>query len=308
MHPYDILVSCFRLWVIGFFALIFAAGCATRATSPAAVAAKHGLVQTELQGTVFTHTAYHTPASSQSHDSSQPLLWVFIDGDGRPWINGGREPAENPTTTRPLALELAAQMQRPVLYVGRPCYDRKTMESVCTFTWWTDARYSSTVVESMVAAIRRYQEESHFERLVLVGYSGGGVLAELVAHELCGVTAVVTIAANLAVGLVAALHLYFLVLEMFLWDKPLGLRTFRMTPEYAKASKTLAANQGLYNGFLVAGLAWGLALGAAGDPIKMFFLGCVIVAGVFGALTVSRRILWVQALPGALALILVWLS
>jgi putative membrane protein len=115
----------------------------------------------------------------------------------------------------------------------------------------------------------------------------------------------VTIAANIAVGLVAALHLYFLVLEMFLWDKPLGLRTFCMTPEYAKASKTLAANQGLYNGFLVAGLAWGLALGPAGDAIKLFFLGCVIVAGVFGAVTVSRRILWVQALPGAVALVLV---
>jgi putative membrane protein len=115
----------------------------------------------------------------------------------------------------------------------------------------------------------------------------------------------VTIAANIAVGLVAALHLYFLVLEMFSWDKPLGLRTFCMTPEYAKASKTLAANQGLYNGFLVAGLAWGLALGPAGDAIKLFFLGCVIVAGVFGAVTVSRRILWVQALPGAVALVLV---
>jgi putative membrane protein len=115
----------------------------------------------------------------------------------------------------------------------------------------------------------------------------------------------VTIAANIAVGLVAALHLYFLVLEMFLWDKPLGLRTFCMTPEYAKASKTLAANQGLYNGFLVAGLAWGLALGPAGDAVKLFFLGCVIVAGVFGAVTVSRRILWVQALPGAVALVLV---
>lgn len=118
----------------------------------------------------------------------------------------------------------------------------------------------------------------------------------------------VSVAANIAVGLVAALHLYFLALEMFLWDKPLGLRTFRMTPEYAKASRTLAANQGLYNGFLVAGLAWGLALGAAGDAIKIFFLGCVIVAGAFGALTVSRRILWVQALPGAVALALVLLS
>jgi putative membrane protein len=114
-----------------------------------------------------------------------------------------------------------------------------------------------------------------------------------------------TIAANIAVALVALLHLYFLVLEMFFWDKPLGRRAFGLTPEFASASKALAANQGLYNGFLVAGLAWGLWLGAGGTSIKVFFLGCVIVAGVFGALTASRKILWVQALPGAIALGLV---
>lgn len=114
-----------------------------------------------------------------------------------------------------------------------------------------------------------------------------------------------TIAADIAVALVALLHLYFLVLEMFFWDKPLGRRTFGLTPEFAAASKSLAANQGLYNGFLVAGLVWGLWLGAAGGPVKIFFLGCVIVAGVFGALTASRKILWVQALPGAIALGLV---
>ena len=114
-----------------------------------------------------------------------------------------------------------------------------------------------------------------------------------------------TIAANIAVALVALLHLYFLVLEMFFWDKPLGRRAFGLTPEFAKASKGLAANQGLYNGFLVAGLVWGIWLGAAGGPVKVFFLGCVIVAGVFGALTVGRKILWVQALPGAIALGLV---
>jgi len=113
---------------------------------------------------------------------------------------------------------------------------------------------------------------------------------------------------NIAVALVALLHLYFLVLEMFLWTKPLGLQTFRLTPEFASASKTLAANQGLYNGFLAAGLVWGLALGDAGNPIKIFFLGCVIVAGLFGALTASRKILWVQALPGAVALALVLLA
>ena len=111
--------------------------------------------------------------------------------------------------------------------------------------------------------------------------------------------------ANIAVALVALLHLYFLVLEMFFWEKPLGLRVFGLTPEFAKASRALAANQGLYNGFIVAGLVWGLSLGAAEDSIKIFFLGCVIVAGVFGALTANRRILWVQAFPGAVALALI---
>ena len=113
---------------------------------------------------------------------------------------------------------------------------------------------------------------------------------------------------NLAILLVAILHGYFLVLEMFLWDKPRGMRTFRLTPEFAVASKSLAANQGLYNGFLAAGLVWGLILGAAGEPVKIFFLACVIIAGVFGAVTVSRKILWVQALPAAIALALVLLS
>jgi putative membrane protein len=117
-----------------------------------------------------------------------------------------------------------------------------------------------------------------------------------------------TTVANLAVALVALLHLYFLVLEMFLWEKPFGLRTFGLTPELAKASKALAANQGLYNGFLAAGLFWGLGLGQLGNPIKIFFLGCVVVAGVFGAVTANRKILWVQALPGAIALALVLAS
>ncbi len=110
--------------------------------------------------------------------------------------------------------------------------------------------------------------------------------------------------ANLVIALVALLHLWFLVLEMFLWTKPTGMKTFRLTPEFAAASKSLAMNQGLYNGFLAAGLVWGLGSGDA--AVKLFFLGCVVVAGVFGAATVSRRILWIQALPaligGALVL------
>lgn len=114
--------------------------------------------------------------------------------------------------------------------------------------------------------------------------------------------------AEIAAALVALLHLYFLVLEMFLWTRPVGLRIFGLTRDFAAASKTLAANQGLYNGFLAAGLAWGLVLGEGGSAIKIFFLGCVIVAGVFGAITVSRKIFWVQALPGIVALALVLLA
>jgi putative membrane protein len=107
--------------------------------------------------------------------------------------------------------------------------------------------------------------------------------------------------ANILVGLVAAIHVYIVVLEMFLWDKPFGLRVFRNTPEFAAASKVLAANQGLYNGFLAAGLIWGLSMGAAGHPVQLFFLGCVIVAGLYGAMTVGIKILYVQAVPAALA-------
>jgi putative membrane protein len=114
-----------------------------------------------------------------------------------------------------------------------------------------------------------------------------------------------TTLANIAVVFVALLHGYFLVLEMFFWDKPLGLRTFRLTPEFARASKSLAANQGLYNGFLAAGLVWGIFLGTAGDAIKIFFLCCVILAGMFGAITVGKKILWIQAVPALIALGLV---
>ena len=116
------------------------------------------------------------------------------------------------------------------------------------------------------------------------------------------------LAANIVIAIVALLHIYFLVLEMFLWDKPLGLRTFRQTPEHAAISKTLAANQGLYNGFLAAGLIWGITLGAAGAGVKIFFLSCVVIAGMYGAATVGKKILFVQALPAAVGLALVIMS
>jgi len=110
------------------------------------------------------------------------------------------------------------------------------------------------------------------------------------------------LAAFAATALVALLHVYFLVLEMFLWTKPYGRRVFGLTPEKAELTKSLAMNQGLYNGFLAAGLGWGLMAGADGHTLRVFFLSCVIVAGIFGAATASRKILWVQAVPGAIAL------
>jgi len=110
------------------------------------------------------------------------------------------------------------------------------------------------------------------------------------------------IVADVAVAIVALLHAGFLVLEMFLWTRPFGMRTFRLSPEIAQASAGLAANQGLYNGFLAAGLIWGLLGGDGGYSVKLFFLGCVIVAGIFGAITSKRSILWIQAFPGLIAL------
>jgi putative membrane protein len=118
------------------------------------------------------------------------------------------------------------------------------------------------------------------------------------------------VVAAVVVVIVAALHVYFLVLEMFLWRTPFGRRTFRMTQEVADSSAKLAANQGLYNGFLAAGLLWGLfAYGiVSGRAILSFFLACVIIAGLYGGATVSRRIVLIQSVPAVIALVLVWLS
>ncbi len=113
---------------------------------------------------------------------------------------------------------------------------------------------------------------------------------------------------NAVIILVALLHVYFLVLEMVLWDKPTGLRVFGHSKQHAEATKVLAANQGLYNGFLAAGLIFSLFQGPSAEPFTLFFLLCVTVAGIYGAISVSRKILWVQALPAVLALLLVFIS
>jgi len=112
------------------------------------------------------------------------------------------------------------------------------------------------------------------------------------------------ILSTLFIALIALVHVYILILEMFLWDKPTGMRAFGHSADMAKLSKVLAANQGLYNGFLAAGLFWGLLLGEAGFQFKAFFLSCILVAGIYGGLTAKRNILWIQAAPALLALVL----
>jgi putative membrane protein len=115
--------------------------------------------------------------------------------------------------------------------------------------------------------------------------------------------------ATIVIAIIALMHVWFLVLEMFLWDKPTGRRAFGLTAEFATQSKVLAANQGLYNGFLAAGLIWGLLPGnVEGTHVKLFFLSCVLIAGLYGGFTATRKVLWIQALPAAIGLALVLLS
>jgi putative membrane protein len=116
------------------------------------------------------------------------------------------------------------------------------------------------------------------------------------------------LAANIVIAFIAILHVYILVLEMFLWDTPKGHKAFNLTPKLAADTKVLAANQGLYNGFLAAGLFWGLYLGNAGNPIKFFFLLCILVAGMYGAATSSKKILYIQVIPSLIGLALLYLA
>lgn len=115
-------------------------------------------------------------------------------------------------------------------------------------------------------------------------------------------------ASNILVALVAIEHIYILVLEMFLWTRPAGLRAFGLTPEFAEQTAVLAANQGLYNGFLAAGLIWGLVLRDDGFSVRVFFLSCITIAGIFGAITAKPSILFVQAVPALIALVLTLLA
>jgi len=175
-------------------------------TSPARhaqlIARAASLEPLELTGTRFHHHAF--VATREPHG----LLVLFIDGDGSPWVGGGRRIAEDPTPRRPLALQLAALTPASVLYLGRPCYMEPSRPPECTERLWTAERYSAEVVASLSAAASSYINQHHFERVLLVGYSGGGTLAALMATSLPNLKGFVSIAGNLDPDTWTRLHGY----------------------------------------------------------------------------------------------------
>ena len=190
-------------WLALAAALALAAGCAGPGASRDDIARAGGLVPFTLSGAPFQHRAYARVA-----DASQST-WVFIEGDGRPWSASGRRRTSDPDPRRWLALELAAQTPGNVLYLGRPCYLGSAALPPCTaFRLDRCARYSSTVVDSLAAAIENFRHERAPGPVVLVGYSGGGVLAVLLGPRVPATTAILTIAANLDVDSWTAWHHY----------------------------------------------------------------------------------------------------
>ena len=163
-------------------------------------AARQGMTVTEVDGTNFTHLAVQRPSASASG-----RLHVYIEGDGIPWI--GTRSSADPTPRNTLTLRLAASDAGNVLYLGRPCYFKAAKNEECHPRYWTSHRYSAEIVDSMAAAIVNSRQDAYSE-IVLIGYSGGGVLAALLESEVPGVVAVVTVAANLDVGAWAEHHGY----------------------------------------------------------------------------------------------------
>lgn len=157
----------------------------------ARAAARAGFAADSVQGTVYRHEVFTRPARA-----GDPL-YVFIEGDGSPWNRSGTRVSASPTPRHPLALRLALQTPHPVLYLGRPCYFNAGTDPACSPVLWTSERYSATVVESMAAVVNRYSAQMAASYVVLIGYSGGGTLAALMAPRVAARTALVTIAGNL---------------------------------------------------------------------------------------------------------------
>lgn len=189
------------LWTLALVLVV--GGCTSPTPRARAYAQRHGMTAMELQGTRFQHEVFAKPDGS----ADSATLYVFIEGDGSPWVDAGTTVAEDPTPHRPLALELAAATPHAV-YVGRPCYFEARRQAICAPDLWTSGRYSHDVVDSLAAAVRRYAAANGDPPLILIGYSGGGTLAVLMAAQLPAVRAVVTIAADLDVDAWARWHRY----------------------------------------------------------------------------------------------------
>jgi hypothetical protein len=186
----------------GILAALLLVACANPTVRAERIADAGGLTVSVMQGADFRHQIFHA-----SRGETDPL-YVFVESDGSPWVDGGTRIAEDPTPRRPLALELAARTPGSVLYLGRPCYYSVHGDDGCTSDVWTSARYSSRVVDSMVAVLNRYVAAGGFSRAVLIGYSGGGTLAMLMTPRVPAVTAVITIAGNLDIEAWTRWHQY----------------------------------------------------------------------------------------------------
>jgi pimeloyl-ACP methyl ester carboxylesterase len=184
------------------------AGCTAPAISARELAARHALEPLLLQGVGFQHHAFAGRGGGELLRGDADLLVVFIEGDGSPWIHGGRQIAVDPTPHVPLALQLAVTTPAPVLYLGRPCYLEVQQPPECSDRLWTSERYSAQVLSSMSAAATQYIAEHGFKRVLLVGYSGGATLAVLMAATLPQVTGVISVAGNLDPDTWTSIHGY----------------------------------------------------------------------------------------------------
>jgi pimeloyl-ACP methyl ester carboxylesterase len=173
----------------------------------AALARKHHFTVTEIEGSGYRHTLF------VRNEAQSTTLWVFIEGDGTPWVASGREVSSDPTARDPLALRLAIRTRGSVLYLGRPCYMQSRLDSRCDDRAWTSARYSDAIVNSMNAALHAALVGVPSQKVLLVGYSGGGTLAALMARDNSTVAGVVTIAGNLDPVLWAQQHEYLPLTE-----------------------------------------------------------------------------------------------
>jgi pimeloyl-ACP methyl ester carboxylesterase len=189
-----------RMWC----GLLLMASACTSMPPVSRLAANAGIAGQVVTGTGFRHRLFANAAAESPHNG--PLL-VFLEGDGQPWVDGGRTPARDPTPRQPLAFELFVATRQPAWYLTRPCYEH-LIDPGCRTGLWTSARYSTEVVDSMAAALRSNLAQYPAQDIMLIGYSGGGVLATLLAPRLPRVAGIITIAANLDVAAWAQLHGY----------------------------------------------------------------------------------------------------